>query len=339
MTTELIIPRAERALIIKLRGIGDVVLSTPVIDNLAAAYPGIRIDYLCERFAAPAVEGLPNIRSVIAFDRKRESGMELVRKVRAARYDLVIDLFGNPRTALVTRLSGARHRAGFPFRGRAYAYNHLVTPRGSEVHNVEFNLDVIRALGIPFASVRPSFPLVDGAVAAAAEWLTAQGLDGRELIGVNPSGGWSAKRWRLEHFAELTRLLRDRRGASVLLFWGPGGLEDVTTVNERSGSGAHILPRTTVKEMGAFIARCSYFISNDAGPMHMAAALGVPSLGIYGPTNPRLQGPFGPGNAWVRNEEVDCLECNLLDCPIGHPCMTDLTPERVFSAFERMTHQ
>lgn len=339
MTTELIIPRAERALIIKLRGIGDVVLSTPVIDNLAAAYPGIRIDYLCERFAAPAVEGLPNVRSVIAFDRRRDSGLELVRTVRAARYDLVIDLFGNPRTALVTRLSGARHRAGFPFRGRAYAYNHHVTPRGSDVHNVEFNLDVLRALGVPVTMTRPSFPLEDAAVTTAGTWLVSQGLDGKELIGVNPSGGWSAKRWRLEHFADLVRLLCERRGASVLLFWGPGEQGDVATVNERSGNRAFIIPRTTVKEMGAFIARCSYFISNDAGPMHMAAALGIPSLGIYGPTNPRLQGPFGPRNAWVRNEEADCLECNLLDCPIGHQCMTDLSPERVFTAFERMKVQ
>ena len=88
--------------------------------------------------------------------------------------------------------------------------------------------------------------------------------------------------------------------------------------------------------MGALLKHCSYLISNDSGPMHIAASLGVPTLGIYGPTNPILQGPYGPRNTWVRHEALDCLACNLTRCPIGNVCMKDLSVTTVFTAFQHI---
>ena len=139
-------------LIIKPRAIGDVLLSTPVIENLKSLFPHIEIDFLCEHFAADVVKGNPFLRNVITFNKKQDFTVSIVRRIRNNRYDVVIDLFCNPRTAFLTFVSGAKYRIGFPFRGRSYAYTHLVPPRGGEVHNVEFNLDVLKYFDLPYSS-------------------------------------------------------------------------------------------------------------------------------------------------------------------------------------------
>ena len=190
----------QKILVIKLRAIGDVVLSTPVLENLRICYPDAVIDVLTKKFAADVVRENPFITSVIAFDRKRDSSLSLLRRVRAGHYTLVLDLFCNPRTALVTYCSGARVRVGFPFRFRTYAYTLKVTPRGGEVHNVHFNLDALRALLIPVVTDRPFVPLASTAIAFADEW--SRTLPPKKItIGVNAGGGWISKRWGVKNFA------------------------------------------------------------------------------------------------------------------------------------------
>lgn len=323
-------------LIIKLRAIGDVVLSTPVISNLKSAYPGLHIDFLCEEFASPVVYGNQHIREVVTFNKKRESGLDLIQKIRSRKYDIVIDLFGNPRTALVTRMSGAKHRIGYPFRGRTYAYNHHVTPRSGEVHNVDFNLDVLRHFEIPVTSSRPVFPLSKESVEFSKQWIAESGLTGKKIFGLNTGGGWEAKKWDLRSFARLAESIHQEYGFTIVLFWGPGEFDDIIHLQKLITVPSFVIPKTTLTEMGALLAQCSYLVSNDSGPMHIAAALGVPTLGIYGPTDPKLQGPFGDNNMWVRHEALDCLACNLTKCPIGNICMTDLSADIVFHSVQQL---
>ena len=314
-------------LLIKLRAIGDVLLSTPVIENLKRQFPHLQIDFLCEQFAADVVRGNPYLNSILTFNKKSDSSLDLIQKVRSRRYDAVIDLFGNPRTALVTRLSGAPHRIGFPFRGRRYAYTIHVNPRGG---------DVLRKFGIPIVSQQPLFPIDEQSEEFARQWIVSENLAGRELIGINPSGGWTTKRWPLDSFAQLVDEIGRDPGVSVIVFWGPGEFEDITTIRNKTSVPVHCIPKTSLKEMGALLKHCSYLISNDSGPMHIAVSLDVPTLGIYGPTNPILQGPYGPRNAWVRHEALDCLACNLTSCPIGNVCMKDLSVATIFTAFQQI---
>lgn len=323
-------------LLIKLRAIGDVLLSTPVIENLKKHFPHLVIDFLCEEFAADVVRGNPYVGTILTFNRKSDSSPGLIHTVRSRRYDVVIDLFGNPRTAMVTRLSGAPHRIGFPFRGRKYAYNHPVIPRGGEVHNIDFNLDVLRTFDVPIVSSDPLFPIDAPSEECARQWISSEHLDGKNLIGVNPSGGWGTKRWPLDSYAELVTALAKEERSSVLLFWGPGEYDDVNAIRKKITVPVHVIPPTTLKEMAALLKRCNYLVSNDSGPMHIASSLGVPTLGIYGPTDPRLQGPYGDRNAWVRHESLDCLACNLTRCPIGNVCMKELTVEKVLTAFKHL---
>ncbi|MDD8018622.1 MAG: glycosyltransferase family 9 protein [Bacteroidota bacterium] len=323
-------------LVIKLRAIGDVLLSTPVVENLKRQFPHLKIDFLCEQFAADVVRGNPNINDVITFNKKKESALSLIQKIREKKYDVVVDLFGNPRSALVTKLSGASCRIGFPFRGRRYAYTDYVTPRGGEVHNVDFNLDVLRHFHIPIVSSHPYFPYSEEELTFAQQWTSENELNDSKIIGINPSGGWYTKRWPKEKFALLADNLAVELQAKIILFWGPGEHEDVKKIQSLMKQSSIVIPSTTLKQMGALLKQCSYLVSNDSGPMHIAASLGVPALGIFGPTNPFLQGPYGGKSAWIRNESLDCLACNLTKCPIGNVCMSDLSVESVLTAFHNL---
>jgi len=329
----------NRILVIKLRAIGDVLLSTPVVQNLHDRFPLAKIDFVTDKFAADVVTGNPWLSSVLTFDRKHDSSVGMIRQVREKKYDLIVDLFSNPRSAIITGLSGARLRAGFPFRWRKYAYNIIIPPRAGDIHNIDFNLDALRRLDIPVSHFQPYFPLDSRSVQFADDWLHGHNLDGKTVVGLNPSGGWYTKRWGLEHYALLGDLISERYGASIIVLWGPGEEDDARHIQEHMKLPASVIPQTTLSQLGAIIHRCAFIVSNDSGPMHIAASLNIPTLGIFGPTNPRQQGPYGSGNHWVRNEELDCLECSLTSCPIGNICMTQLRVERVMDAFTSLAAQ
>ena len=180
----------RRILVIKLRAVGDVVLASIVLDNIRRAFPDAQLDVLTEKASEAIVRTHPAVSGTIIYDRQTMSGVDLIRAVRKNRYDLVIDLFGNPRTALLTRLSGAHSRVGYRFRGRTYAYNHIVEPRGGSVHNSQFNLDALEHVGIPvvYRTVR-LYPSADDR-SSVDGFLAAAGLTGKTLVAINTGGGW-----------------------------------------------------------------------------------------------------------------------------------------------------
>ena len=326
----------KSVLIIKLRAVGDVLLSTVVIPNLRHAFPGARIDFLTEPPSAEILQGNPSIDDTLLFDADRMSGVALIRTVRRRRYDLIIDLFGNPRTALVTRLSGASYRVGFRFRQRAYAYNIVVEPRGGKVHNTQFNLDALEALGIHIIDRSLQFSFSPEDVAYVDGFLKQGAEKERLLVGINTGGGWYTKRWGLAQYAALADRLIADFNARIVLLWGPGQRSEVERLQGLMKRPAFVPPATSLKQLGALLRRCSFIVSNDSGPMHLAAAVGTPVLGIFGPTNPMLQGPYGPRHLTVRNEDLDCLGCNLTRCPIGNICMTDLSPDAVMQSVKAL---
>ena len=330
------ISSVQSILVIKPRAAGDVVLSTPVLRNLRGAFPSAMIDFLTERPFADLVRGHPDVHSVLVYDRARMSGLDLIREVRRRRYEMVIDLFGNPRTALVTFLSGARERIGYRFRGRQYAYNTRVEPRGATVHNAQFNLDAVEALGIPIVDRSPVVPFTRADEGYVDGFLSGLARSSGPLVGVNSAGGWYTKRWGMQRFAQLCDRLIAEHGCSVVLTWGPGEQEQVESIRGAMHETPFIPPPTSFPQLAALLNRCDFVISNDTGPMHIAAAVGTPVLGIYGPTNPTLQGPYGEGHRTVRNESLTCLGCNLTSCPIGLPCMEELSVPTVLSAFLRL---
>lgn len=329
----------RRILVIKLRATGDVVLATPVIENLKRRFPRARLSFLTEEASADVLRWNPLLDELIVLPLRRwasqgirGSWREQVRfyhNLRRRRFDLAIDLFGNPRSAVLTWLTGAPDRVGFAFRVRRRAYTTVVTPPGRPQHEVLFHLEALEALHIPVPTDRPRVDLPGTAEGKAERWLREHAPDARAVIGLNPGGGWSIKRWPPEFFGRLADALIDEYGVDVLVLRGPGEEELVARVTGAMRNRPLVLPETTLAELGAFLRRCGLLVSNDSAPMHMAAALDVPTVGIFGPTDPRAQGPLGDGHGVVRKESVDCLGCNRIKCPIGNICMTTLEPEEL----------
>jgi heptosyltransferase-3 len=322
----------RRILVIKLRAIGDVLLSTVVTKNLRLAFPDAQIEFMTEPASVEVLRGSPFINGIQVHDRRKLTGRRLLLHIRRQKYDLVIDLFGNPRTALITRLSGARYRVGYRFRGRTYAYNIIASPRGDTVHNTQFNLDALEAIGVAIQDRNVYFQFTPEDARAIDASLALAGLGDARLVAINTGGGWYTKRWGLDHYAQLADWIADEYNATIVLPWGPGEKPDAETIHVMMKHKPFIPPSTTLKQLGALLNRCALMVTNDSGPMHIAAAVGTPVLGIYGPTNPILQGPVGEHHKIVRNEGLSCLGCNYTSCPIGHPCMRELSVNTVKEA-------
>ncbi|MGQ9854568.1 MAG: glycosyltransferase family 9 protein, partial [Candidatus Oleimicrobiaceae bacterium] len=279
------------------------------------------------------LEGNPDVSEVLLHDPRAplSKQVDLVRRIRARSYELVIDLFGNPRSAWLTWLSGARTRVGFGFRFRKMAYNVRVAPRGHMVHEVEFNLDALRAMGVAVGTPRVYFPVPVDAKRYVDDFLASMGLSDALLVGLNNSGGWPAKRWVPEKAAELARRLVEHEQAAVIVLWGPGEEHQMRQLATMAGRGTLLAPPTDLHQLAALLARLRLLVTTDSAPMHIAAAVGTHAVALFGPTNPLLQGPYGPGHVVVRNERLSCLGCNRTRCDDGR-CMSELEAETVYAA-------
>lgn len=330
--------KIKKILIIKFGGIGDILLSTPVLPNLKSYFPDAEINYLTLRHSRDILIDNPYLSRAFTYDPKEDKSWCLIKNIRSQKYDLVIDLFGNPRTALITFLSGAKYRFGFDFRGRNYAYNIKVKGRGGIVHNVEFNLDSLRALDIPIVSKKLFLPINIVHEEFADEFMKSANIDSKSIIGISKTGGWESKRYKPDDYAELINKLSEIYDVNFLLIWGnQKERQDCEYIKSKvQKQNVFVIPDSPIRYLGAIIKRCSMVIGNDSGPLHIAVAMGVPTLGIYGPTNPKLQGPYGDNNLSIVKDELTCLYCNLLDCPIGNICMTELSKDKIIEKVKEL---
>ena len=325
--------RVNKILIIKPGAIGDVLLSTPVIENLRHNFPDAEINYLTQSFCREVLEGNPYLNRVLTYDISGgDSSYCLIKNINKQKYDLIIDLFGNPRTAIITFNTDARYKVGFRFKWRALAYNIKVKPRGSLVHNVEFNLDALAALNLEIITRKP-FISINGVHREFAEdFFKKNDLTGKTVYGFNPSGTWPTKVWYPEKFAELGKMLE--ADSKILLFWGYDKERELAEkIKGMIGERALLIPEVNLKYMAALIKKCRLFVTNDTGPMHISWCIGANTAAIFGPTNSKLQGPLSENSIILSNENIDCLGCNLTqisDCPNSHKCMKDLSAEHVY---------
>ena len=329
--------KVNKILIIKPAAIGDVLLATPAAENVRYNFPDAEINFLTQKYCKEILNGNPFINRILTYDLSLDGGWFIIRKIRKQRYDLVIDLFGNPRTALITFFSRAKYKVGFKFRQRKYAYNIKLDSRGGEIHNVEFNLDALRALGLDVKSTLPKFYINRVHSEYADRFFSDNGLEGKTVIGINPCGTWPTKVWYLEKFAELIRKFgNDYR---FLIFWGYEEERlQAQKLREMTGSNVVLIPKADLKYTGALMKKCKVFLTNDTGPMHIASALGVNVAAIFGPTNSHLQGPLNENSIVIKNEQLSCLGCNLTrikDCPFQHKCMAELSADTVYGKMQK----
>lgn len=327
----------KKILLIKLRGIGDVVLSTVVLENLRSNFPSSEIHYLTEKPSEQSIQNLDEISKVHLFSRKDIRGrLNLLRKVRAEKYDLVFDFYSNPFTAQLTFLSRARYRAGFPYKGRKYAYN-LYGPEERGIHHAAtLHLEFLKILGLDVKSdnLKIAVDKVSQSFSKTYFKITFEVND--FIVAISPSGGWASKKCDPVKFAEIADAVVKKYNAKILLLWGPDDEKECDQIIRLMKNDAVKAPKTNIQQMAAIISKCKMLIANDSGPMHISTAVGSPTLSLHGPTDPKLQGPYGEKHAWINKSDLHCIICNLLECPYNHECFLQLDTNEIISKVDQL---
>jgi ADP-heptose:LPS heptosyltransferase len=352
-----------KILLIRLRLIGDVVFTTPILRALKRAYPGARLSYLVEREAAAVVRNSPHLDELIVVPRTRGirrviDDLQLARRLRAAHFDIVLDLHGGPRSSWLTRATGARQRIGYDVEGRAWLYTRAVhRPRELRPrHSVENQWDLLRGIeGWCEAAPDPAADAVEMATDADVDARVATRLRGlgvtgdHELMVVHVSAGNPFRRWPEPAFVQLVCALalgNDRR--RLVLSSGPSDRDAAERIASaaRLQLGADRAARVVdfgefdITELRALVVRSRLFVGGDTGPLHVAATTSTPIVGIYGPTLSARSAPWrdpAVPTAAVEPRSLPCRPCEQRVCEPGDfRCLTTLKPEDVISAAERV---
>ncbi|RPI65240.1 MAG: glycosyltransferase family 9 protein [Ignavibacteriales bacterium] len=318
----------NKILCIKPRGIGDIVLSTIILDNLIAHFPNAKIDYLTEHFAKHSVTNNPLVNKVLTMH-KTEFVLKVAWRIRKEKYDMLIDLWSNPRSAQITFFSGVKYRIGYAYRGRKYAYNILGTSGKGDHHSAEHNLELLKPLGVNIISKKLHYYVGNLEKVFADKFFNDNNLDGEKVFGIIPAGGWDSKRCDKEKWVDICTESVNKFNCKILVLWGPGDESDAQFIKSKLGENCLLAPKSSLPQMAAMISECDLVIANDSGPMHIAAALGVKTLGIFGPTNPKAHGPYSQNSDYVIKDDLDCIICNKLICPFQHECMRELSTDTV----------
>lgn len=309
----------KRILVLAIRAIGDMVLVTPAIRALAEAYPGSSVSVVTEAFAADIFEANPRISEVIAIDRwslrglpwyrKVSTDIRWLRKIRAGRYDIAVDLFSGPRSAQMAFLSGATVRVAEAVRGRRFFYTHAVAVEHEGKHLVEQKMQIVGALTgeVPIGDVEVFLHGREREEAQNRLRHESGGSDG-PFVGLFPGAGWDHREWPADRFARLGDMLAGR-GFRAVVLGGPRDVEACRRVADQMSSRPVVLGGIArLRETIALIDRMSLFVSNDTGPMHIAAGLGRPTIGLFGPGDIVKYRPWG-AHAHVISARLPCSPC------------------------------
>jgi heptosyltransferase-1 len=352
-----------KILLIRLRLIGDVVFTTPLIGALKRTFPDAHLTYVVEREAAPIVVGNPHLDELIVVDKSRgwrriREDARLAFRLRRSRFDLVLDLHGGPRSAWLTLATGAATRIGYDIQGRRGFYTRLVhRRRGLHArHSVLNQWDLLTAIdGWPTTGADPTRDAVymapdADAVSRVAKRLVDAGVDDADaLIVVHVSAGNPFRRWPEPAFVRLVASLASRApDRRLVLSSGPSDRAAAARIasaarEELGAAGSHRIVdcgELNLAELRAVIARSRLFVGGDTGPLHVAATTATPVVGIYGPTLAERSAPWRDPRIPTASVHVDGLACRPCDQRVCQPgdfrCLTTLQPEAVIAAAERL---
>lgn len=342
----------RRALVVKLRHHGDVLLASPVLSVLKHWAPQADIDALVYADTAPMLSLHPALDQLFVIDRQwkrlgpiAQFGHEraLLGRLRARRYDLVVHLTEHWRGAWIARLCGARWAIAPAVAGRGKfwqrSFSHLIRqPRATPRHVVESNLDALRCLGIQPSVDQRSLVLVAGADAERdAETLLGEaGLVGKDFIHIHPASRWQFKCWPAEKMAALIAALQ-ASGWPVLLTAAPDERELALVQAIQSQlrtPAANLAGRLSLKQLAALTARARLFVGVDSAPMHIAAAMGTPVAALFGPSGEKHWAPWTPKHRVVASDGYSCRPCGIDGCGGSKvsDCLVTLPVDKVMAA-------
>jgi len=325
-------------LLIRQSSLGDIVLTTPVLDALKNKWPGCRVDYLVKAAYGPILEGDRRINRLLLVETPCTlTGLvRLIREIRRRRYDLVIDLHKTARSVILGLLSGAGRRLTYRKKARErrlFVLRHR--PPNPPFHTVDLYLAPLERIGIEPVTTRPRLLSAGGEPGETGT--------GQARIGLLPGAASPTKMWPVTHFAELARRLKEGTGCRVEAVLPPGESELAGKIGESAGRWLDRIVFPDLGELPRTLAGYDTVVSNDSGPMHVAVAVGTPVVALFGPTHPGLGfSPLGELDR-VIHLGLPCSPCSLhgdKPCKLERrACLEDISPESVAAAVGEILHE
>ncbi|MDQ3235592.1 MAG: glycosyltransferase family 9 protein [Pseudobdellovibrionaceae bacterium] len=278
---------ARNILLIQLRQLGDILLTTPSFREMKRAWPDAKITFLSHPMGRLIVDDNPYVHRHITYDPKGgwRQDWKLIQELRAARYDLVLDFMYNPRSALYARATGAPRRLAFPSR-RSFFFTEIV-PQGDRIeYIVREKFRYLQHLGIQPVSPQLDLPWGESHTGPLLQLLQeAPDFSQAPLrVAISPTHRRAERQWPVERYARIADRLHQEWGASVLWLWGPGEEEFVRQAMAFCEQPMRLAPKTSFRELASLIANCDLFLGNSNGPSHVTVAVDTPSLQLHGPT-------------------------------------------------------
>ena len=354
----------RRLLIVNPFGIGDVLFSTPLVRAVRRAFPDVYLAYLCNRRTEDILRHNAHLDELFVYEKddlialwrqSKRLGLRalasLLRQIRRRRFDMAVDLSLGDRYSFLLAVLGVPRRIGFGFRRRGHFLTHRVAIEGyQDRHVVEYYATLLEWIGIRLLDAQLELTTRGEDRLTVEQRLAQLGCQAeRRVIGLIPAGGisWGLqahfRRWSKEGFIQVGRALRQQHEATILVFGEAGDREVCADITTAIGNSAVDLSgQTTLGEFVSFIARCDLVISNDGGPIHIAASQGVRTVSIFGPVDPQVYGPYPktPNHRVVRKDNLPCRPCyhrfKLPPCPYERACLTQIEPAEVLEACEEV---
>ena len=339
-------------LIIRLSSIGDVLHSTPVARALKTAFPDCHITWLVSQVPSDLLTSNPYIDEFYIWSRERwekhmrcgefKEAWQLWKKLKTylqtKKFDVVLDVHGLFLSGMIAAASKAPRRIGMKnTRELNWLFMNEIAPiRPQEVHVIQRYLSVLKPLGIQSADYNMTLYLPTEAITFATNFLRSHGVKEKDtLIVVNPGTTWPSKNWPTQHYATVIEALQHH--GHILLCGGPGEQELGKSIIEQCNAPViNAINQTSLLELAALISKCHVLLTGDTGPLHMGIALNIPTISLFGPTDPQRFGPL-TGEHVVLQESMDCRPCHKTKCPLTHlKCMHSLSPERVITAVQTL---
>ncbi len=323
--------------------LGDAVMATPLLADLKERWPEANLTAMCQGGVGNLLKGNPYVDEIFTFTKSnafipRQKNRDLVARLRQGKYDLGILLPNSFSSAWLLWRGEVRSRIGFASDCRRFLLTEAITfphERGKE-HLVITYKRLLAPLGIPLSSTHPRL-FVTGQEKHAAQQILRQYHvpEGASLVGINPGAAYgSAKCWLPERFREVISRLAARPNTFIICFADAIGADLVHTIcQEMPPNVINLAAATNLRELIALIEQCTVFLTNDSGPMHIAAALKTPLVTLFGSTNEIATGPYGHGE--IIHKHVECSPCYKRTCPIDFRCMTRITTDEVYTALTR----
>lgn len=341
----------KNILVVRLGAMGDIVHVIPAVKNLRTAFPSASISWLVEDKQKDLVESIPGIDEVIVFPRKQwqatlkypQQYLTLMRelpsflkKLRNKKYDIALDFHGNFKSGILTHLSGAKTRIGFP-KGYCKEFNFIfsnvrVAPPQKKMNRIDKYLSLLQGIGIKADYQQPAFSIPDADRLYIDHFIRQNSLYQRPVAIIHPGTSvfGKFKRWQAKNYAILADRLIEDLNYTVVLTWGNLEYPIVEEIVSLMCHKATIACKTSsTKQLIALLKHAKLFIGSDTGPTHIASCLEIPTVAIFGPKDPAIYAPYGKNTVVVR-KEIPCSPCEKRAC--NHiTCISSITPEDVFN--------